>query len=140
MHLQIGTKLDLKNIALRAKNAEFNPKVGGEVAPVWSRMFYQRFAAVIMRIRQPKTTALIFSSGKVVVTGAKTEDECKLAAKKYALIIKKLGYPSIKFSEFKIQNIVGSCDVKFPIRLEGLAYAHGSYSSVCWFLPYLLLF
>lgn len=32
--------------------------------------------------------------------------------------------------DFKIQNIVGSCDVKFPIRLEGLAYAHGAFSSV----------
>ena len=27
------------------------------------------------------------------------------------------------------QNIVGSCDVKFPIRLEGLAYKHSHYSS-----------
>ncbi|KAJ4461224.1 putative TATA-box-binding protein [Paratrimastix pyriformis] len=112
--VNLGTKLDLKNIALRAKNAEYNPK---------------RFAAVIMRIREPKTTALIFSSGKIVVTGAKSEDHSKLAAKKYALILKKLGYPTIKFTEFKVQNIVGSCDVKFPIRLEGLAYAHGSYSS-----------
>ena len=34
-----------------------------------------------------------------------------------------------KFSEFKIQNIVISCDVKFPIRLEGLAYSHGQFSS-----------
>ena len=32
--------------------------------------------------------------------------------------------------DFKIQNIVGSCDVKFPIRLEGLAYSHGAFSSV----------
>jgi TATA-box binding protein (TBP) (component of TFIID and TFIIIB) len=28
--------------------------------------FKQRFAAVIMRIREPKTTALIFASGKMV--------------------------------------------------------------------------
>ncbi|KAK1257156.1 TATA-binding protein 2 [Acorus gramineus] len=29
--------------------------------------------------------------------------------------------------DFKIQNIVGSCDVKFPIRLEGLTYSHGAF-------------
>ena len=34
-------------------------------------LFSQRFAAVIMRIREPRTTALIFSSGKMVCTGAK---------------------------------------------------------------------
>lgn len=82
-----------------------------------------------MRIREPKTTALIFASGKMVVTGAKSEDDSKLAARKYARIIQKLGFPS-KFTDFKIQNIVGSCDVRFPIRLEGLAYSHGHFSSV----------
>ncbi len=81
-----------------------------------------------MRIREPKTTALIFASGKMVVTGAKSEDDSRLASRKYARIVQKLGFDA-KFSEFKIQNIVGSCDVKFPIRLEGLAYSHGSFSS-----------
>ena len=40
-----------------------------------------------MRIREPKTTALIFASGKMVVTGAKSEDDSKLASRKYARII-----------------------------------------------------
>ncbi|KAJ3290164.1 putative TATA-binding protein 2 [Rhizoclosmatium globosum] len=111
--VNLDVKLDLKTIALRARNAEYNPK---------------RFAAVIMRIRDPKTTALIFSSGKMVITGAKSEDLSRLAARKYARIIQKLGFAA-KFTDFKIQNIVGSCDVKFPIRLEGLAYSHGDFSS-----------
>ena len=33
-----------------------------------------------------------------------------------------------KFTEFKIQNMVGSCDVKFPIRLEGLMHQHGQFA------------
>ncbi|EPZ36225.1 TATA-box-binding protein [Rozella allomycis CSF55] len=111
--VNLECQLDLKTIALHARNAEYNPK---------------RFAAVIMRIRDPKTTALIFASGKMVVTGAKSEEHSRLAARKYARIIQKLGFPA-KFSEFKIQNIVGSCDIKFPIRLEGLAFAHGAFSS-----------
>lgn len=81
-----------------------------------------------MRIREPKTTALIFASGKMVVTGAKSEDDSKLAARKYARIIQKLGF-NAKFTDFKIQNIVGSCDIKFPIRLEGLASRHHNFSS-----------
>lgn len=89
-----------------------------------------------MRIREPKTTALIFASGKMVVTGAKSEDDSRLASRKYARIIQKLGFEA-KFSEFKIQNIVGSCDVKFPIRLEGLAFSHGHFSS---YEPEVILF
>ncbi|KAF2178810.1 putative RNA polymerase I and III transcription factor complex component Tbp [Zopfia rhizophila CBS 207.26] len=103
--VNLSARLDLKTIALHARNAEYNPK---------------RFAAVIMRIREPKTTALVFASGKMVVTGAKSEDDSRLASRKYARIIQKLGF-NAKFTDFKIQNIVGSCDIKFPIRLEGLA-------------------
>lgn len=62
----------------------------------------QRFAAVIMRIREPKTTALIFRSGKMVVTGAKSEEHARNAARKYARIIQKLEFP-VHFTDFKIQ-------------------------------------
>lgn len=53
--VNLSCKLDLKVIAMGARNAEYNPK---------------RFAAVIMRIREPKTTALIFASGKMVRTAS----------------------------------------------------------------------
>ena len=82
-----------------------------------------------MRIREPRTTALIFASGKMVCTGAKSEELSKLAARKYARVIQKLGFP-VKFTDFKIQNIVGSCGVQFPIKLEDLAIAHSRYCNV----------
>uniref|UniRef100_M8AYD8 TATA-box-binding protein 1 n=1 Tax=Aegilops tauschii TaxID=37682 RepID=M8AYD8_AEGTA len=91
--VNLDCRLDLKQIALQARNAEYNPK---------------RFAAVIMRIRDPKTTALIFASGKMVCTGAKSEEHSKLAARKYARIVQKLG---------------------FPATFKGLAYSHGAFSS-----------
>ena len=100
----LGCELKLRTIALQAQNAEYNPK---------------RFAAVIMRIREPKTTALIFSSGKMVCTGAKSEDDSKKASRKYAKIIKSLGF-NVEFKDFKVQNIVGSCDIKFQIHLNKL--------------------
>ncbi|CAI4230626.1 unnamed protein product [Auanema sp. JU1783] len=111
--VNLGVQLDLKKIALHARNAEYNPK---------------RFAAVIMRIREPRTTALIFSSGKMVCTGAKSEEASRLAARKYARIVQKLDFPA-KFTEFKVQNMVGSCDVHFPIQLEGLCIHHAQFST-----------
>lgn len=109
-------KLDLKKIALNAKNTEYNPK---------------RFAAAIMKIRKPKTTALIFSSGKMVCTGAKSEADSQLACKKFAKTVKNMGF-DVKCKQFKIQNIVGSCDVQFQIRLEKLSMSH---SSFCHYEP-----
>ena len=84
-----------------------------------------------------------------------SENFSRLAARKYARVIQKLGFPvsklpltylsllrciasnafvrvcgpiKAKFTEFKIQNMVGSCDVKFPIRLEGLMHQHGQFA------------
>lgn len=104
-------KLDLKTIALNARNTEYNPK---------------RFAAAIMKIRNPKTTALIFSSGKMVCTGAKSEEDSKKAAKKYAKTIKNMGF-DVRFTDFKVQNIVASADVGFAIRLESLSHKHAEF-------------
>jgi transcription initiation factor TFIID TATA-box-binding protein len=116
--VNLDCELDLKMIALSARNAEYNPK---------------RFAAVIMRIKDPKTTALIFRSGKMVITGAKTEEKARIASRTYAKILAKLGDPpyaqKIKYKDFKIQNIVASCDVKFPIRLEALYLDHQRFST-----------
>jgi hypothetical protein len=65
--VNLGCQLDLASIAQRARNAEYNPK---------------RFAACILRIREPKTTALMFNSGKVVIAGARSEEQSRLAARK----------------------------------------------------------
>ena len=73
-----------------------------------------------MRIRDPKTTALIFASGKMVCTGAKSEAESKTAAHTYAKQLKKIGNKEVRLTDFTIQNIVGSHDVGFTIKLETL--------------------
>ncbi|CAF1414135.1 unnamed protein product [Rotaria sp. Silwood1] len=111
--VDLSCPLDLKRISLQVRNAEYNPK---------------RFAAVIMRIRRPRTTALIFASGKMVCTGAKREEDSLEAARRYARVIQKLAFP-VKFRDFKIQNMVGSIDVKFPIRFEKIILEHYQYCS-----------
>jgi transcription initiation factor TFIID TATA-box-binding protein len=96
--------INLKQIALQVENTQYNPL---------------KFSGLIMRIKDPKTTALIFSNGKIICLGAKTEEDSKNACRKYAKIIKNLNYPVI-FKNFIIQNIVGSCDVHFKIDLRNL--------------------
>ena len=100
--------MDLDKITSTARNAEYNPK---------------RFQAVIMRIREPRTTALMFASGKMIVTGAKSVKDSKNAALKYTAIVQKIGFPA-QFRDFKVQNLTATCDAGFPIRLEGLIFAH----------------
>ncbi|XWS41365.1 hypothetical protein CRYUN_Cryun17cG0075300 [Craigia yunnanensis] len=111
--VNLDCTVDLKAIALHVRNAEYNPR---------------RFGAVIMRIKEPKTTALIFSSGKIVCTGTKTQQHSQLAAQKYAKIVQKLGF-DIMFKDFKIQNMVASCNVTVPLSLVRLGNSHYKFST-----------
>ena len=104
---------DLAHIATHARNAEYNP---------------QRFSAVILRLREPRSTALIFGSGKVVLTGARNEEDSLLGIRKICKILQALGCPA-SINGFRIQNMVATGDCGFPIRLEGLADEHSKFSS-----------
>ncbi|GAB5030870.1 tata-box binding protein [Nannochloropsis oceanica] len=102
--VNLDCKPELKSIALGARNAEYNPR---------------RFPAVIMHIKDPKSAALIFSSGKMVVTGTRSEEDSLRAAQKYTSIMRRLKCAA-NCTEFRVQNMTASCDIGFPIRLEGL--------------------
>ena len=60
------------------------------------------------------------------------------------ILFLKVLFPSYqaKFLDFKIQNMVGSCDVKFPIRLEGLVLMHSQFSrfDFCLNLPLFMIY
>ena len=86
----LGCDLNLREIALKCANSEYNP---------------QRFNALIMRKKNPKTSALIFRTGKIICTGAQDEETSKKAGKLYARDIKKNLEINVKFKNFKIINI-----------------------------------
>ncbi|KAK8810866.1 hypothetical protein WA556_003949, partial [Blastocystis sp. ATCC 50177/Nand II] len=106
----LNKTIPLEEAVAKLRNAEYNPR---------------RFGALIVRIRDPKCTALIFKSGKVVLAGTKSRNDVDRATKKFVTILSK--FISItKVDEIKasIHNIVAVGDYKFPIRLEGLSIDH----------------
>ncbi|XP_013178056.1 PREDICTED: TATA-box-binding protein-like [Papilio xuthus] len=111
--VSLGCELKLLDIYSRTRFSEYNPA---------------RFHGVVMKILDPRATALVFRSGKIVCTGARNEHDSYIAARKFARIIQKLGFPA-KFLDFKIQNFIATADLRFPIRLESLQQAHGQFSS-----------
>jgi transcription initiation factor TFIID TATA-box-binding protein len=102
--VNLDCRLDLNLISQQARNVEYNRK---------------KFHAVIMRIREPRTTTLVFASGRLVITGAKSEELARLAARRHARALQKCGFQT-KFRDFKVQNFVTSVSCGFHIRLEGV--------------------
>lgn len=100
--VDITEKIDLNQIARNLVDVEYNP---------------ERFPGLVMRISKPKATILIFSTGKMVVTGMRKASEAPAVVAKVIKNIKKAG---IKVSNPKItiQNIVASGDLHTNIDLN----------------------
>lgn len=105
-HFDLCVEVDVKNVAFGLRHAEYNPRKHGSIT---------------VRLREPRTTALIRPSGKVSVVGACDEDLIKLSAKKVARLVQKCGHEDAKFADFKVTNLYARANVNFPVRLDKLA-------------------
>jgi transcription initiation factor TFIID TATA-box-binding protein len=85
----------------------------------------EQFPGLVFRLKRPKTATLIFNSGKMVCTGAKSEKESKRAVMKVIRELKKSGIIIIGKPDLKIQNIVASANLAGLIDLERSAYTLG---------------
>ncbi|CAI5683580.1 TATA box-binding protein-like 1 [Oreochromis niloticus] len=92
--------LNLRTIALEGTNVIYKPEVG----------------KVLMKLRKPMITASIWSSGKIICTGATSEDEAKLGARRLARCLQKLGF-KVRFSAFKVVNVLAVCSMPFAVHL-----------------------
>jgi len=102
----VNQPINLKKVLEKFPNAEYDSK---------------RFPGLVFKLKKPKTAILVFSSGKMVITGAKSEKESFEAAKK---IIKEFKSKKILKNpkvEVKVQNIVASGDLFGEIDLERAA-------------------
>jgi len=85
----------------------------------------EQFPGLVFRLKRPKTATLIFNSGKMVCTGAKSEKEARRAVIRVIKELKKSGIIIISKPELKIQNIVASAGLGGMIDLERSAYVLG---------------
>ena len=106
--VQLGVIIDIRDLSFKIRNAEYNPR---------------KVNAIVLRFRYPRGTALLYTSGRVVVSGCKSEEDSRICSKKVAKIVSKSGY-NAGYSNYTIENMICSGDVRFPIRLEMLASEH----------------
>jgi len=85
----------------------------------------EQFPGLVFRLKRPKTATLIFNSGKMVCTGAKSAKESRRAVMKVVKELKKSGIIIIGKPELKIVNMVASASLGGLIDLEKAAYALG---------------
>ncbi len=80
-----------------------------------------QFPGLVFRLKNPKTATLIFSSGKMVCTGAKSEDQSRKAVQEVVRRLRKGGIPIKNEAEIVIQNMVASANLGGKVHLEEAA-------------------
>ncbi len=106
----IGAKLDLNEVIRVLEGADYNK---------------ERFPGVVYRTTNPKTAALIFGSGKIVCTGAKSIEDVSSGLNKVFDKLKEMGIDIPKKPEITIQNIVASADLHTVLNLNAIAIGLG---------------
>ncbi|HNX17379.1 MAG TPA: TATA-box-binding protein [Methanoregula sp.] len=99
----IAESIDLVALSEKVKNCELNKK---------------RFPGAVYHIEDPKIASLLFSSGKIVMTGLRNN---KALADGLAVIVASLhdaGIKTLKEPRVAITNMVCSCDLARYINLN----------------------
>ena len=102
----LDQKLDLIAIMKVFRNVEYRPK---------------KFPGLVFRLKRPKTATLIFSTGKMVCTGAKSEKLARSAIMKVVRELKNNGIIILGKPEIIIQNIVATANIHGKVDLEAAA-------------------
>lgn len=106
----LGRELDLNSLALNLNGAEYDPQI---------------FPGLVYRLKDPKTATLLFRSGKLVCTGAKTYEQVKKAIDTVVQNIRKAGIEIAESPSFVVQNIVASADLGQPVNLTSVVISLG---------------
>lgn len=112
------------NIENVVASATLNQKISlVTIVKLFSHVEYrpEQFPGLVYRLKKPKTATLVFSSGKMVCTGAKTARQAKQAIMKVVGELKSNGIPITGKPEIQIQNIVASGGLGGYIDLEKCA-------------------
>ena len=102
----VDPKMDLNEITRKFPGVEYHP---------------DQFPGLVFRLLSHKTATLIFTSGKMVCTGAKSEEMSHKAVKTVVQKLRKGGVKVKKNAVVVIQNIVASINLGGRIHLEQAA-------------------
>jgi transcription initiation factor TFIID TATA-box-binding protein len=106
----LGTELDLQSLAVSLDGADYEP---------------EQFPGLIYRVKEPKTATLLFRSGKIVCTGAKSLEQVNLAVGNVVAQLRKAGIVLDSDPKIDVQNIVASSDLGQKINLNIIAITLG---------------
>ena len=104
--VSLGKPVPLTKLARSQSNTEYNPET---------------FPGLVLRVKEPKSAVLVFSSGNLVCTGTKSVAQVKLVIKEVIKQLKKINVVITAKPKITVQNIVASGAIDYKLNLNFLA-------------------
>lgn len=104
----LGKDVPLTKLAKTISNTEYNP---------------EQFPGLVLRIKQPKSAVLVFSSGNLVCTGTKSIAQVKQVIAQVIRTLKKINVRITEKPKITVQNIVASGNINMNLNLNYLSLA-----------------
>jgi transcription initiation factor TFIID TATA-box-binding protein len=105
--VSLGIRIPLETLVENLEGTEYEP---------------EQFPGLVYRVKDPKAATLIFSSGKIVCTGARSVEDVKKVVKKVVKVIKDTKIGSPKKYDIQIENIVASSKLESVLNLDKIAF------------------
>ena len=104
----LGSKIPLNRLVAQVETAEYQP---------------EQFPGVVYSVADPKASALIFPSGRIVCTGAKSVEEAKKAIAKVVKKLKEVGVAVPRQFDVQIEDIVAATKIDTRLKLKEVAFS-----------------
>ena len=102
----LNSRVDLDKVVEHLEGTEYEP---------------EQFPGLVYRVKDPKSATLIFSSGKIICTGARSIEDVTTVIKRVVKVLKESGISNPKKYEIVIQNIVASAQMPSKLNLDKIA-------------------
>ncbi len=103
----LGVPIKLEKLVSKLDGIEYEP---------------EQFPGLVMRIKNPKAASLIFSSGKIVCTGAKSPTDAKKVVGIIVRRVRSIGFKIPSNYKVKLENIVASAKLPTELNLDHIAF------------------
>jgi len=99
-------EVSLTKLARTQPNTEYNPDT---------------FPGLVLRVKEPKSAVLVFSSGNLVCTGTKSVSQVREVVQQVIKQLKKIGVNVTVKPKITVQNIVASGAIDLDLNLNTLS-------------------
>ena len=102
----LGKPVPLTKLARTQPNTEYNPET---------------FPGLVLRVKEPKSAVLVFSSGNLVCTGTKSTTQVRQVINAVIKQLRKINVNITAKPKITVQNIVASGSINLKLNLNFLA-------------------